>query len=165
MNTIGNAGSSSKPIEGAARRRAAAGADAMRERVMDFVPGLVGAVMGGVFGYFLYMIGLQQGLKAGVVPGALVGLGSGLLSARPSQARGLICGLGALGLGIFAEWWNAPFRADESLGFFLSHMNHLPYLVLVMIVLGTFLGYYWGGQGFKPDFPGRAAPPASHDAT
>lgn len=122
---------------------------------MDFIPGLIGAVMGGVFGYFLYKLGLQQGLKAGVVPGALVGLGSGLLSSRSSQARGLICGLGALGLGIFAEWWNAPFLDDRSLGFFLTHMNHLPYLVIIMILLGTFLGYYWGGQGFKPEFAGK----------
>ncbi len=46
--------------------------------------------------------------------------------------------------------------ADVSLGFFLTHMNQLPYLVLIMIGLGTFLGYYWGGQGFKPDFGGRS---------
>jgi H+/Cl- antiporter ClcA len=127
----------------------------MKVRVMDLLPGLIGAAMGGVFGYFIYKLGLQQGLKAGVVPGAFVGLGGGLLSSRPSQLRGVICGLGALALGIFAEWWNEWFNEDPSLGFFLTHMNHLRWLVLVMIALGTFLGYYWGGQGFKPDFAGK----------
>jgi hypothetical protein len=126
---------------------------------MDFIPGLIGAAMGGVVGYFIYKLGLRQNLKAGVVPGALVGLGSGLLSSRPSQARGLICGLGALAIGVFAEWWNFPFEKDESLGFFLAHVHHLPFLVIVMIGLGTFLGYYWGGQGFKPDFAGKPSPP------
>jgi hypothetical protein len=129
----------------------------MKERVMDFVPGLIGAVMGGVFGFFIYRLGLQQGLKAGVVPGALVGLGSGLLSSRPSRLRGLICGIGALAIGIFAEWRFAPFNKDDTLGYFLTHMNLLPSLVIVMIALGTFLGYYWGGQGFKPDFAGKPA--------
>ncbi len=66
--------------------------------------------MGGVFGYFLYKLGLQQGLKAGVVPGALVGLGSGLLSSRPSQARGMICGLGALALGHLRRMVERPVR-------------------------------------------------------
>jgi hypothetical protein len=129
----------------------------MRERLSDLVPGLVGAAMGGVCGYFLYKLGLQRNLKAGVVPGAFVGLGGGLLSSRSSTVRGVLCGLGALALGIFAEWWNAPFLQDESLGFFLTHMHHLPALVLLMIGLGTFLGFYWGGQGFKPHFGGTPA--------
>ncbi len=126
---------------------------------MDFVPGLIGAAMGGVFGYFIYKWGLQQGLKAGVVPGALVGLGSGLVSNRPSRARGVICGVAALGLGIFAEWRNAPFRDDDSLGYFLSHMTLLPPLVLVMIALGGVLGWRWGGDSFKPSFATKPAPP------
>jgi hypothetical protein len=126
---------------------------------MDIVPGLVGATMGGVFGYFIYKWGLQQGLKAGVVPGALVGLGSGLVSSRPSRIRGVICGLAALALGIFAEWRNAPFVADNSLGYFLSHMQQLPPLVLIMIALGGLLGWRWGGDSLKPSFASKPAPP------
>ena len=37
-------------------------------------------------------------------------------------------------------------------------MNQLPWLVLVMIGLGAFLGFYWGGQGFKPEFASKPAP-------
>jgi hypothetical protein len=131
----------------------------MRERVMDIVPGLIGATIGGVVGFFAYEWGLQQSLKAGVVPGALVGLGSGLLSSRPSRIRGILCGLGALALGLYAEWRFNPFRADGSFGYFLAHVHQLNVLVIIMIVLGTFLGWRWGGDGFKPSFAGRPAPP------
>jgi hypothetical protein len=70
----------------------------------------------------------------------------------------VICGLGALALGIYAEWANAPFIPDESLGYFLTHVHKLNPIVLIMIVLGTFLGYRWGGDGFKPGLPGSSKP-------
>ncbi len=130
----------------------------MRDAVLDTVPGLIGAAIGGVIGYYAYVWGLQQGLKAGVIPGAFVGLGAGLLSARPSRARGILCGVGALALGLFSEWRNAPFLADESLGYFLAHVHKLNPLVLIMIVLGAFLGFRWGGEGLKPGLPGMSKP-------
>lgn len=131
----------------------------MKERLTDIVPGLVGAAMGGVVGYFLYTWGLRQGLKAGVVPGGLVGLGSAMVSSRTSRVRGIICGIAALALGIFAEWWNAPFVADRSLGYFLAHLHQLPPLVLIMIAFGGLLGWRLGGDGFKPSLASKPAPP------
>jgi hypothetical protein len=129
----------------------------MKERLMDLIPGLIGGVMGGIVGYFIYKWGLQQNLKAGVIPGAFVGLGSGLVSSRRSPLRGLICGLAALALGLYAEWRYFPFVADGSLGYFLAHVYQLNALVIIMIVLGTILGFWWGGDGFKPSFAGRPA--------
>ena len=122
----------------------------MNRTMMDVVPGLLGAAIGGVVGYYAYVWGLGQGLKAGVLPGAFIGLGSGLLSTRPSKLRGAICGVAALGLGLFAEWRNFPFIADEGLGYFLGHVHRLNPLVLIMIGLGAFLGWRWGGDGFRP---------------
>ncbi len=124
----------------------------MKVAVMDLVPGLVGATIGGVVGYFAYEWGLRQGLVAGVVPGAFVGLGGGLLSARRSIARGVICGLGALGLGLFAVWKHLA--VPESLGYFMSHLHELSLLMMIMIALGTFLGFRWGGDSLKP-LPGK----------
>ena len=126
----------------------------MNRVVADLVPGLVGAAIGGVVGYYVYTWGLGYGLKAGVIPGAFIGLGSGLLSARRSTARGVICGVASLALGLFAEWRNFPFIADESLGYFLRHVHQLNPLVLIMIVLGTFLGFRWGEDSFWPR-PGK----------
>lgn len=131
----------------------------MKEQVMDLVPGLIGATIGGVVGFFAYEWGIDHGLKAGVFPGAFIGLGSGLLSSRSSTLRGILCGLAALALGLYAEWRFAPFRADGSVGYFLTHVYQLNPLVLLMIALGTFLGWRWGGDGFKPSFAGRPAPP------
>jgi hypothetical protein len=130
----------------------------MKDWIFNLVPGLIGGVIGGIVGYALYKWGLGHSLKAGVIPGAFVGLGSGLLSARSSQVRGVICGLGALALGIYAEWANAPFRADDSLGYFLAHVHQLNPIVLIMIALGMFLGYRWGGDGFKPGLLGSSKP-------
>lgn len=122
---------------------------------MDLVPGLVGATMGGIVGYFIYMHALGYGLVAGVIPGAFLGLGSGLLSGRPSRLRGLICGLGGLALSLYVEWKTSALAADEQFGGFLAGLPKKPPIILVMIVLGTFLAYRWGGDGMKPSFGGR----------
>jgi len=85
-----------------------------------------------------------------VIPGAFVGLGSGVLSSRKSMIRGILCGFGALALGLFVEWRSF----NVSLGYFLMHVHKLQPLVLLMIAIGTFLGFRWGGEGFKP-WPGK----------
>jgi hypothetical protein len=131
----------------------------MRDWIMKLVPGLIAGAVGGVVGYALYKWGLGQGLQAGVVPGAFIGLGSGLVSDRPSRVRGAICGIAALAVGIYAEWQNFPFNADGSLGYFLAHIHTLKPLVLIMIALGAFLGYRWGGDSFKPRLLGMPSKP------
>jgi hypothetical protein len=133
----------------------------MKTWMMDTIPGLVGAAIGGVIGYYIYLWGLRQGLVAGVFPGAFVGLGGGLASARPSTTRGVILGVAALGLGLFAEWKNFPFVADESLPYFLAHVHQLKPLTLIMIALGAFLGYRWGSDAFRPGLPGKPKPSTS----
>ena len=111
----------------------------MNRVIAELVPGLIGAAIGGVIGYYVYTWGIGHGLKAGVIPGALIGLGSCLLSSQRSRTRGALCGVAALGLGLFAEWQNFPFIADDSLGYFLAHVYKLNLLTLIMIGLGTFL--------------------------
>jgi len=125
----------------------------MKRNFMDIVPGLIGATIGGIVGTFAYLWGLDQSLKAGVVPGAFVGLGAGLLSARPSRIRGVICGVAALGLGLYLEWKH--FAVGDTFGFFLTHLHQRLPLSLIMLALGTFLGFGWGGDSFKV-LPGRS---------
>ena len=127
-----------------------------RDIVMNIVPGLIGAAIGGFVGLVAYDWGIGQNLKAGVVPGAFVGLGAGLLSARPSMIRGAICGLAALGIGLFAEWKNFPFKDDGSFSYFLAHVHQLQPLTILMIVVGTIVGWRWGGGSFKV-MPGKPA--------
>ena len=124
---------------------------------VDSIPGLIGAAVGGVVGCFALAWGASYSINAGVIAGALVGLGSGLLSARPSRVRGIICAIGALGVGTYAQWASFPFVADNSFGYFLSHFHQQVPLVLIMLALGTYLGYRWGGDALKPVGPPRVA--------
>lgn len=119
------------------------------ERTVGFSParfalGLAGAVAGGVLGFLAFNWGVSQRLIAHVVPGALVGLGFGLASRSHSQVYGVVCALLALGLGLYLEWYNFPFVADESLGYFLTHIHELKPFNLIMIGLGVALAYSYG---------------------
>ena len=115
-------------------------------RTVDWLRGLAGAVGGGVLGYFAFFFLADRGLYAMVLPGALVGLGCGLLSGIKSNALGVVCGVVALLLGIVLEWRFAPFNADSSFAYFITHLHHLRSSTLVLIALGGLMGY-WFGRG------------------
>ncbi|QDU89788.1 hypothetical protein Pla175_31830 [Pirellulimonas nuda] len=101
---------------------------------------LLGALVGGALGYagFFWLAG--QGFYGLVLPGGLLGCGAGLFQSR-SGYLGVVCGVLALGLGLFAEWRFAPFVADGSFGFFLAHWRQLKPITLVMIAVGTLIGF------------------------
>ncbi len=89
--------------------------------------GVVGAVAGGVAGYFVFLWAGQQGFYAIVVPGAAVGLGCAALAKGESRGLGILCALLAVAAGLFSEW---KISLDDdgnpaSLGYFLAHLNEL----------------------------------------
>ncbi len=108
--------------------------------------GLVGAVAGGVAGYFVFLWIAQQGFYALVLPGAAVGLGCAVLSRGESRTLGVVCAVLSLPLGLFAEWRFAPFIANDSLGYFLAHVYELQWITIIMIALGALFAY-WLGKG------------------
>jgi hypothetical protein len=118
--------------------------------VVGFVLGLGGAVVGAFLGYLLFVAIARQGFYAIVLPGALAGVGCGALSGRKSNTLGIICGILGLIAGILAEWRFAPFIADKSLFYFLTHLHELtPFThTLVMILLGAAFAF-WFGRGRK----------------
>jgi len=101
---------------------------------------LVGALIGGVAGYFLFFWIAGQGLYCLVLPGALVGVGAGFFRNRFLWPA-IVCGLVALGLGLFTEWQFAPFKADHSLGYFITHIHELEPITLIMIAGGGLIGF------------------------
>jgi hypothetical protein len=111
--------------------------------------GLIGAVIGGAFGYLGFFWIARQGFYALILPGTLMGLGCGLLSRRKMLVLGIVCAVGALALGVFAEWRFAPFIADRGFGYFLTHLHQLRPVTLILIGLGGVLGF-WFGQGREP---------------
>jgi hypothetical protein len=101
---------------------------------------LLGAVLGGVVGHLVFVWALRHGFYAMIAPGALLGVGSGLLARERSMPRAIFCGVMALGLGLFSEWRVRPFVTDPSLAYFLAHISSLQPVPLLMIALGGVFG-------------------------
>jgi len=102
---------------------------------------LMGAVAGGLVGYFGFFWIARQGFYALVLPGGLLGVGASLFANR-STALCIGCGLLALALGVLTEWQFAPFIRDGSLGYFVAHLHQLRPITLIMIAAGAFIGFW-----------------------
>ena len=106
--------------------------------------GLVGAAIGGVVGYLLFGWIASQGFYALIIPGAALGFGFALGARRHRVGYGVLCAILALGLGLFSEWRNFPFNADESLGYFLTHLHQLKPMTWIMILIGCVFAFSLG---------------------
>ncbi len=102
---------------------------------------LAGGGLGGIVGFFAFLWIRRQGLVALALPGALVGVGAGLVAAR-SLLVPILCGLGAVVLGFFADFTVAPFEKDQSLGYYVTHIYKLDTIVQIMIALGGVIGFW-----------------------
>lgn len=54
----------------------------------------------------------------------------------------MVCGVLAVGLGLFTEWQFAPFKKDDSLSYFLAHILDLRPITLIMIAVGGAIGFW-----------------------
>lgn len=108
--------------------------------------GLAGGIVGAVLGYFVFHWIAGQGFYALAIPGTMLGLGWGLAARHRSYLDATICGILALGIGIFSEWKFAPFIADNSFGFFLKHLHQLKPITWIMIGIGV-VAAVWLGAG------------------
>jgi hypothetical protein len=102
---------------------------------------LGGAAIGGVLGYFAFFWIANQGLYGMIIPGGLLGLGAGIAKNR-SIIVAVVCGVLAIGLGLFTEWQFAPFKKDDSLGYFLAHVHELKPITLIMIAVGAAIAFW-----------------------
>jgi hypothetical protein len=102
---------------------------------------LAGAIAGGLIGYLGFLWITRQGFYALVLPGALVGVGASLFSIR-STGLCIVCGLLALAFGFLAEWRFAPFIANGSFGYFVTHIHQLKPITLLMIAAGAVIGFW-----------------------
>jgi hypothetical protein len=108
--------------------------------------GIVGAVIGGAIGYFVFRWLAKSGFYGMIIPGALLGLCAGLAARGQSITLGIIAAIAALVLSVIAEWSVFPFVRDGSLVYFVTHVHTLPAIKLIMIAMGVGLAY-WLGQG------------------
>ena len=113
--------------------------------------GLLGATIGGGVGYFAFFWVARQGFYALILPPALLGLTAGYFARCRSTPLAIVCALAGLALGLYTEWRFAPFRADPSLPYFLTHVHQLKPFTLLMLALGVFMCYRFAlGVDRKP---------------
>jgi hypothetical protein len=102
---------------------------------------LLGALVGGFVGYWVFVWFLGHSFYAMIAPGGLLGLGASFFRHRSFLLPIATCGM-AMFLGVFTEWKHFPFKKDESLGFFLQNVGNLKPVTLLMIGLGAALAFY-----------------------
>jgi hypothetical protein len=130
----------------------------MSRYLISNVLGLVGAIAGGVLGFYTFQWLLGQSFYGLIIPGAFLGLGCSLLARHTSRARGIVCGIAALGLGLYTEWRFFPFAADDSLSYFLRNLSGLKPVTMLMTAIATVVAFWLGGDAGFPGLGGRRGP-------
>jgi hypothetical protein len=134
----------------------------MFHRILSTTLGVIGAIVGGVFGYVLFFWIVGQGFYALMLPGASIGLGCGLLARHRSFLRGVICAFAAVLLGLYTEWRFSPFVADPRFSYLAWHFYDLKPITQIMIGLGAALAFYLGKDaGFRASWSGPSASPTA----
>jgi hypothetical protein len=130
------------------------------ERAIDVTLSALGGAAGAFIGYQVFFWLVSQGFYGMMIPGALLGLGCGMLAREASMTRGVVCAVLGLALGLFTEWRFAPFAKDDSLGYMLAHLPDKTPVKLFMIALGGFFAFWLGKDGgFIQRFGRKPAPP------
>ena len=97
--------------------------------------------LGGILGHVVCVWAYHQGYYALVLPGGLVGVGAACFRSRSILVH-LACGIWGLTLGLVTEWHLRPFIADTGFPYFLTHLNALLPITLLMIAGGTLLAFF-----------------------
>ncbi len=116
----------------------------MPQNLISHVLSLVGAVLGAAIGFYTFLWLLKQGYYGLIIPGAFLGLGCSLASRHRSMVRGLLCGVAALGLSQFADWYCTI--TDDGFLEFLSHGKTLTPVTMVMTGIATLVAFWIGSD-------------------
>jgi hypothetical protein len=114
----------------------------MPQNLFSNLLGLVGAILGGVVGFYTFRWLLDHGFYGLIIPGAFLGLGCSLLARHPSTARGVCCGIAALALSVFTDWYFTI--TNESFTQFAQDGKNFSSVTLLMIGIGTLVAFWVG---------------------
>lgn len=107
--------------------------------------GILGAAAGGVIGYFVFFLLLENaGMYAMVLPGALIGLGRAVGAKAKSIPLGIVCGIAALVLSLFIEWRITPLPDGETISDFFAKLPDRPFRNQASIVAGPLMALWFG---------------------
>ena len=124
-------------------------ADAVR-KMMSISPGvawgggIVGAILGGIFGWFVFGWLCSQGFYALALPGAAVGLGFGWAARRPMIAGGIFCAIVSIPLMLMCEATYRPWVKDESYEYFFANLHQLTPMTWIFFALGVAMAFWFG---------------------
>jgi len=128
--------------------------------ILNAILALTAALIAGTIGHYLFFIIANQGFYTIVLPGTLMGLACGAVTRRKSNCLAAICAVLALIAGIITEWRFAPFIADESLSYFLTHLHQMTNFTKFLIILGAAFAFYFAKGRKKTPQPQPQEPPA-----
>ena len=119
------------------------------QRITSFALGAIGALIGSVIGYYIFLWIAGQGFYGLAIPGAFVGVGAGICIRHRSWIFAGGCGVWGALVGIFTEWKFAPFTADQSFGYFIRNLGDLTPITKIMFVIGAALAFWFGLGGIR----------------
>lgn len=105
-----------------------------------WVIAVVGSLVGGVVGFFLFRLLLNYGLYAAAIPGSLVGIGCGYLQKQYNPAIAIFAGVASLIGGIYSDYLVTIGAAN-----IFDYLTGQGLMTWIMIALGTYVGYSYGG--------------------
>lgn len=103
---------------------------------------VLAALGGAVAGFIVVRLLMSANFYGLMIVGLGAGMGAELVRTRAAfvpYASAVI----ALGGMIFTEWWFRPFAADQSFGYFLTHLQDLTGVTIAFIVVGTAIAWWF----------------------
>jgi hypothetical protein len=134
------------------------GVGRMPRHLVSNLLGLIGAIVGGVLGFYTFKWLEGHGFYGLAIPGAFLGLGCGLLSQHSSIPRGILCGVAALVLSLYAEWTFQTFVVDNSFSYMVTHLTDKSPVTLLMLAIGTIIAFWVGKDAGIRWLPDRRRP-------
>jgi hypothetical protein len=110
--------------------------------IKNFAMGIVGGIAGGIVGGFICKFLADQGFYAGMVPGALVGLGFSLAARQGHLGFGVVSGILGLLAGLITEW--KIFHAEQSFFNSIVDLKDEGIVTWIMLGIGTVLAFSIG---------------------
>lgn len=108
----------------------------------NVLPVLAGALIGAVAGIAVFTWLVHSfGAYGFAIPGVATGLGASVKTEVPKWSA-IVSGFIGLFAGVFATWKEAPFVADGSFGYFLTHLHDLPSYQMLLLALGAAIAFW-----------------------
>lgn len=110
--------------------------------IKNFALGILGGIAGGIAGGFICKFIAGQGFYAGMIPGAMVGLGFAFAARKGHLLFGVASGILGLVTGLVTEW--QVFHSDQTFFESIVQLKKEGIVTWVMLGVGTLLAFSFG---------------------